>query len=197
LVAVLWVVGLLFLGLFVYLVPTPEGNCTDWYLFCPGGPSAYTPLGTAPEFGNASSMIVSAGGAAQAGRRTPEVGKEYCESIAMGATSSGLATNSIRFQLLDRGGMDIPYISVTLTDADGKGIASITPGGSWALCTPTLCGVATSMVTTSLPAYLSVSERFVPDGGPSATVPNGLTPYGLEAIGIGSFDGTVGPVTLA
>jgi hypothetical protein len=84
-----------------------------------------------------------------------------------------------------------------LLDAFGDGIAVETPSGSWTLCTPALCGGATSIVTTSLPAVLSTSDAFVLDGGPSATFPGGLASFGLEASGTGVFSGTVGPVALA
>jgi hypothetical protein len=179
-----------------FLGPPPWGNCTDWWVSCPGGPGN-TPLGTAFEFGNATSTSVTARTVAEPGCRVPPSGEEFCENIHIASTGGGLGTDSIWFQLLDPAGTVVPFVSVTLLDAFGDGIASETPYESWTLCSPALCGGATSTVTTSLPAVLSTSDVFILDAGPSATYPGGLASFGLEAFGSGVFSGSVGPVLLA
>jgi hypothetical protein len=194
LAAVLGVALIVFLGSFlVFQDPSLPGNCTDWYVSCPGGPGD-TPLGTAFQFGNTSSMTVPAGAAPQPGCRVPSAGLEYCGAISIEAASEGVATNVIGFELLNGNDASVPYESVTLLDAEGNGIAFVTPGGSWTLCTPSACGSASSTVVASLPAVLATDEELVLDAGPSAQFPSGLTTSGLEAFGTGSFAGTVGPV---
>lgn len=197
LVAVLGGALLLLFGTFVYHQNhLPGSSCSDWYVYCPTGPGD-TPLGTAFQFGNSSSLSVSAGGPPLPGCSAPGAGLEYCKTLDIQDVSQGVATDSIGFQFLNGAGSPVPYRSVTLLDGEGRGIAFVTPGGTWTLCTPSDCEASSSTVVTALPAALATNEELVLDAGPSASFPSGLTAWGLEAFGTGSFDGTVGPVLFA
>lgn len=194
LLTVLAVACFLLVVAFDYYNPPPGSNCNDWWVYCPLGPSAATPLGTAFAFGNVTEFNLTAGAAAQPGCRVPDVGTEYCQIVGMNGTSSGLTITSIRLQLDENGGGIVPYVSVTLLDSEGRGIAQSFAMGDWVSCTPAACGVATS--SNSLSAVLTTSMKLVLDGGSSAAFPDGLAGYGFTAVGSGSFSGTVGPLTL-
>lgn len=192
-----FVVASLFLaGVAVYVQNIFGGNCTDWWVYCPIGPSAQTPLGTAIAFGNVSSETVPAAGPAEPGCHVPASGVEYCEILPVMLVASDIGSNSVEFELKNSSGVAVPYTTVTLLDSEGEGIEYGTVSGGWQACTPAACGTASSGSTHSLPAPLTPGESFVVDAGPSSSFPDGLRSWGLEAIGVGAFSGTVGPIAL-
>jgi len=154
-----------------------------------------TPIASVFALGNATSDTLTAGGSAKAGCSVPTAGTEYCDIIPIAITRAGVATNSISLQMTTPNGTILPHISVTLLDGAGNGIALIVPGGSWVSCTPSSCGVPTSSMT--LPATLTAEMKFVLNAGPSSSFPSGLAKYGLNAIGVGHFNGATLPITLA
>jgi hypothetical protein len=177
-------------GLFawVFVVPSPANNyCPSYYASCPGG----TPLGSAFAFGNSTSEMATPTSVTQSGCSHPATGEEYCEILTITVATSGLSTNAMTFQLRTGNGTEMPYASVTLIDPHSLGIAQLTPGGTWRICTPALCETGTSPLAGSLPATLSASYELVLNGGPSATFPHGLRSLDLTAIGVGPFSGTV------
>jgi hypothetical protein len=185
--AILVVVCAGVVGLFVFLNPGLSTDCPPFYASCPGN----TPLGTAFEFGNATSAKVSAGSVAQPGCSPPVAGKEYCEVVGIAYATGGISTQSIHFQLQTGNASMVPFDSVTLVDSQGLGMAQLSAGGVWRLCTPANCGSGPSPLASSLPVNLLTSYELVLNAGPSATFPNGLTSFDLIAIGSGSFSGTV------
>jgi flagellin-like protein len=151
-----------------------------------------TPLGSAFAFGSPTQQSVAHGGTASSGCAVPTAGTDYCELINIGEASSGLATNSIGFQLQSPTGTITSFTSVVLLDQVGAGIA-IYSGATftWSLCTIATCNVAAvSTITTALPATLATTQEMVIQVSPAG---GGTSPTGdiLVALGTGSFSGQV------
>jgi hypothetical protein len=82
--AALAVVGVVFPGSFVYFDhPIPGSNCTDWYVYCPIGPSGFAPAGVERAPAESIGCRSSSG--------------EVCYAAIFEATIHGLTLAHLRF----------------------------------------------------------------------------------------------------
>jgi flagellin-like protein len=152
-----------------------------------------TPLGSAFAYGRSTETTVPAAGAALPGCSKPSSGTEYCYQIAIGQASTGLSTHDIGFTLHTKAGTSLPFLSITLVDQSGAGIAQYAPAGgsyAWTLCpsaSSAVCNTPGSLLVTTLPAVLTSSDTMILDAGNGGSVSGD----NLLALGMGSYSGSV------
>lgn len=191
-VALVLVVGLVaaslvLVGGLVYFQDLLPGNCTDWWVYCPLGPSAYTPLGTALGIGTGT-------GACPAGNGTSLADCTYTFRLATLPAGSPYGTSpsalDLTFALVDSTGAPLSSsFVVNLTDPSGHWIGTWnSSASSWAI----VAGGPVCGASDCLSAPLANGDTFL-----LRATPNGGLPYShqgddltAQAIG-GGFSGSV------
>ncbi len=131
----------------------------------PGGPDI--PIGGAPQlppllFGNPYGFSINTSESAKAGCPVPQEGTNYCVGLPLQGHGY-FGTNNSLFRIASANGSSISFVTLTLVNGTGYGIAQYIPSGpnaGWATCRISNCGPVANG-TWELPLGFVTWDQFV------------------------------------